>query len=201
MRSFLLELSLILFFLLKSTNGEVLFSSLPGSLFVVASHVEGRVLKAGEDDINVTFGLNQTVTNQTDESYKKVKVKLCYAPVSQIDRKWRKTNDNLKKDKTCQFTIYGKPYERIVEEFKWKIEKDIPTATYFVRSYVYNDANEEIAYGQTTNNKKTDNLFKIQGISGHHTSIDIASACFSAFAFLSLVGFFVIEKRQAKVKG
>ncbi|KAD7116458.1 hypothetical protein R6Q59_006800 [Mikania micrantha] len=201
MRSFLLEVSLILFFLLKTTNGDVLFSSLPRSLFVVASLVEGRVLKAGEDDISVTFGSNQTVTNQADESYKKVKVKLCYAPVSQIDRKWRKTNDNLKKDKTCQFTIYDKPYERIVEEFKWKIEKDIPTATYFVRSYVYNDANEEIAYGQTTNNKKSDNLFKIQGISGRHMSMDIASVCFSAFALLSLVGFFVIEKRQAKVKG
>ncbi|KAK1406073.1 hypothetical protein QVD17_35591 [Tagetes erecta] len=200
MRSFLLEVSLLLLFLLKTTNGDVLFSSLPRSFFVVASPIEGQVLKAGEDNITVSFGLNQTVTNQTDESYKKVKVKLCYAPISQVDRKWRKTNDNLKKDKTCQFTIYDKPYERNVEGFKWDIEKDIPTATYFVRSYVYNDVDEEMAYGQTTNEKKSDSLFKIQGISGRHVSIDIASACFSVFALLSLVGFFIIEKRQSKVK-
>ncbi|KAJ0638154.1 putative high-affinity nitrate transporter [Helianthus annuus] len=200
MKSFLLKVSLLLFFLLKITNGDVLFSSLPRSLFVVVSTTEGQVLKAGEDNITVTFGLNQTVTNQTGESYKKVKVKLCYAPVSQMDRKWRKTNDNLKKDKTCQFTIYNKPYERNVEGFKWDIEKDVPTATYFVRSYVYNDADEEIAYGQTTNDKKSDNLFKIEGISGRSMSIDIASVCFSVFALLSLVGFFFIEKRQSKVK-
>ncbi|XP_076960228.1 high-affinity nitrate transporter 3.1-like [Bidens hawaiensis] len=199
MKSFLVKVSLLLFFCLKITNGDVLFSSLPRSLFVVVSVIEGQVLKAGEDDITVTFGLNQTTTNQTDE-YKKVKVKLCYAPVSQIDRKWRKTNDNLRKDKTCQFTIYNKPYEGNVEGFKWNIEKDIPTATYFIRSYVYNDADEEIAYGQTTNNKKTNNLFKIQGISGHHVSIDVASICFSVFALLSLVGFFIIERRQSKVK-
>lgn len=127
-------------------------------------------------------------------------MKLCYAPVSQVDRKWRKTNDNLKKDKTCQFTIYDKPYERNVEGFKWDIEKDIPTATYFVRSYVYNDVGEEIAYGQTTNDKKSDNLFKIRGISGRHVSIDIASVCFSVLCLLSLVGFFFIEKRQSKIK-
>ncbi|XP_076929443.1 high-affinity nitrate transporter 3.1-like [Bidens hawaiensis] len=199
MKSFLVKVSLLLFFCLKITNGDVLFSSLPLSLFVVVSAIDGQVLRAGEDDIIVTFGLNQTITNQTDE-YKKVKVKLCYAPVSQIDRKWRKTNDNLRKDKTCQFTIYNKPYEGSVEGLKWHIEKDIPTATYFVRSYAYNDADEEIAYGQTTNNKKTDNLFKIQGISGRHVSIDVASVCFSVFALLSLVGFFIIERRQSKVK-
>ncbi|XP_076909314.1 high-affinity nitrate transporter 3.1-like [Bidens hawaiensis] len=199
MKSFLVKVYLLFFFWLKITNGDVLFSSLPRSLFVLVSAIEGQVLKAGEDDITVTFGLNQTITNQTEE-YKKVKVKLCYAPVSQIDRKWRETNDNLRKDKTCQFTIYNKPFEGNVEGLKWNIEKDIPTATYFVRSYAYNDANEEIAYGQTTNSKKTDNLFKIQGISGRHVSIDVASICFSVFALLSLVGFFIIERRQSKVK-
>ncbi|KAK9048217.1 hypothetical protein SSX86_032820 [Deinandra increscens subsp. villosa] len=199
MKLLLLQVSLLLF-LLKTTNGEVLFSSLPRSLVVVASAMEGQVLKAGEDSITVSVGLNQTVTNQTDESFKKVKVKLCYAPVSQVDRKWRKTHNDLKTDRTCQYMIYDRPYDGKVEEFKWDIEKDVPTATYFVRSYVYNDADEEIAYGQTTNDKKSDNLFVIQGISGRHMSIDIASACFSAFALLSLVGFFVIEKRQSKIK-
>lgn len=130
-----------------------------------------------------------------------MKVKLCYAPISQVDRKWRRTVDNLKKDKTCQFTIYDKPYEKNVEGFKWEIEKDTPTATYFVRAYAYDSVDEEIAFGQTTNDKKRDNLFKVHGISGRHVSIDIASICFSGFALLSLVGFFVIEKRQAKVKG
>ncbi|PWA54311.1 nitrate transporter [Artemisia annua] len=198
MKSFLLKASLILCFLSSVTNGDVLFSSLPRSLFVVASPTEGQVLKAGENDIVVTFGLNETVTNQTNGLYKKMEVKLCYAPISQVDRKWRKTVDNLKKDKTCQFTIYDKPYETNVEGFRWKIEKDTPTATYFVRAYAYNSNGEEVAYGQTTNGKKTENLFKIQGISGRHASMDIASICFSVFALVSLFGFFLTEKRQSK---
>nr|XP_043624560.1 high-affinity nitrate transporter 3.1-like [Erigeron canadensis] len=196
MKSSLLKAFLFLFFVSKFAAGDVLFSSVPQSLFIDASPTEGQVLKAGEDDIVVTFGVNQTA-----ELYKKLKVKLCYAPISQVDRKWRKTYDKLKKDKTCQFTIYDKPYEsNIVEGFKWKIEKDTPTATYFVRVYAYNSINEEIAYGQTTNDKKTDNLFKVQGISGRHLSIDIASICFSVFSLFSLVGFFFIEKRQSKIK-
>ncbi|XP_071736437.1 high-affinity nitrate transporter 3.1-like [Rutidosis leptorrhynchoides] len=200
MKSLLLKTFVILF-LSKISNGDMLFSSLPESLFVVTSASEGQVLRAGEDNIIVTFGLNQTITNQTDESYKITKVKLCYAPISQVDRKWRRTIDNLKKDKTCQFTIYDKTYERNVEGFKWEIQKDTPTATYFVRVYAYSSEDEEIAFGQTTNDKKTENLFKIQGISGRHVSLDIASICFSGFALLSLVGFFVLEKRQSKVKG
>nr|BAP74416.1 nitrate transporter [Chrysanthemum sp. CSG-2014] len=198
MKSILLLASLILCFLSSVTNGDVLFSSLPRSLSVSASPTEGQVLKAGENDIVLAFGLNQTVANQTNGLYKKMEVKLCYAPISQVDRKWRKTVDNLKKDKTCQFTIYDKPYETNVEGFRWKIEKDIPTATYFVRAYAYGSNGEEIAYGQTTNDKKTDNLFRIQGISGRHASLDIASVCFSVFALVSLFGFFMIEKRQSK---
>ncbi|CAL5373614.1 unnamed protein product [Camellia sinensis] len=36
-------------------------------------------------------------------------VKLCYAPINQVDRAWRKTVDNLMKDKTCQFKVVVQP--------------------------------------------------------------------------------------------
>ncbi|KAL7604674.1 high-affinity nitrate transporter 3.1 [Lactuca sativa] len=203
MKSYMIKAFLLLVFMSKISNGSVMFSSLPPSLSVVASPNEGQVLQAGEDSITVSFGLNSSIANQTDESYKFVKVKLCYAPISQVDRKWRKTVDNLKKDKTCQFTIWEKQYDHqqnMSQQFEWRIEKDLPTATYFVRAYVYDSGDEEIGYGQTTNDKKISNLFKIQGISGRHPSIDIASICFSVFAILSLVGFFLLEKRQSKAK-
>ncbi|KAI3720359.1 hypothetical protein L6452_21275 [Arctium lappa] len=201
MKYFMLRSYILLFFLSKIINGDVLFSSLPQSFHVVAYPTKGQVLKAGEDRITVSLGLNQTTTNQTDnESYKNVKVKLCYAPISQVDRKWRRTVDNLKKDKTCQFTIWDKPYDMNNQTFEWVIEKDIPTAMYFVRAYAYNSAHQERAYGQTTNDKKSSNLFKVEGISGRHLSLDITSICFSAFALLSLVGFFLLEKRHSKIK-
>lgn len=151
--------------------------------------------------MTVTWRLNQSLAAGTDSTYKTIKVKLCYAPVSQVDRAWRKTVDNLAKDKTCQFKIVSRPYDasnRTVQRFEWTIERDVPTATYFVRAIAYNSDDVEVGYGQTTDAKKTTNLFEVQSITGRHLSLDIASVCFSAFSVLSLLGFFVAEKRRTK---
>lgn len=159
------------------------------------------VLKAGVDKISVTWVLNGTVTSGSDSGYKNIKVKLCYAPVSQVDRAWRKTEDDLSKDKTCQFNMVEKPYNpanKTVQKFEWTVERDIPMGTYFVRAYVLNSAGDEVAYGQTTDDKKGTNLFQVESITGRHISLDIASVCFSAFSVVSLFGFFLIDKRKAK---
>jgi len=110
------------------------------------------VLVAGEDKITVTWGVNQTLAAGTDSAYKTIKVKLCYAPISQVDRAWRKTVDNMAKDKTCQFQIVAKPYDasnKTVQSFELTVERDVPSATYFVRAYAYNSEDVLVAYGQT----------------------------------------------------
>ncbi|KAL7604667.1 hypothetical protein Lser_V15G17305 [Lactuca serriola] len=176
----------------------VTFSSLQRTLEVTASPKEGQVLKAGDADITVTWGLNRTFQAGTDSAYKTVKVKLCYAPISQKDRSWRKTVDEMKKDKTCLVKIVAKPYSASNNSFTWTVERDIPTGTYFVRAYAFNAHDEEVAFGQTTNDKKETNLFKIQAITGRHASLDIASVCFSAFSIVALAGFFYMEKSKGK---
>ncbi|KAH6794746.1 nitrate transmembrane transporter [Perilla frutescens var. hirtella] len=95
-----------------------------------------------------------------------VKVKLCYAPISQNDRGWGKTIDNLKKDKTCQHKIVAKPYTASNNTFTYIVQRYVPTTTYFVRAYVVNAANEEVAFGQSTDSHQAINLFKVQAISG-----------------------------------
>uniref|UniRef100_A0A3Q7GEH7 Uncharacterized protein n=1 Tax=Solanum lycopersicum TaxID=4081 RepID=A0A3Q7GEH7_SOLLC len=60
-----------------------------------------------------------TKTSCTDSNYKTVDVKLCYAPVSQLDRGWRKSNNNLKKDKTCQINLVTIPYQPSSNNFTW----------------------------------------------------------------------------------
>ncbi|KAK6160286.1 hypothetical protein DH2020_003667 [Rehmannia glutinosa] len=196
MESYLLAAaSLFILCLAQTCYGDVLFSTLPQTLVVSASPMDGQVLKVGEDSIRVTWGLNQSFPEGTDAPYNEVKLKLCYAPISQEDRGWRKTVDNLSKDRTCQFTISHRTYTRITHNLTWIIESDVPTAVYFVRAYAYNSSGNEVAYGQTTDTKKSTNLFKVQAISGRHLSVDIASICFSAFALLSAVGFFLVERR------
>ncbi|CAI9112772.1 OLC1v1013264C1 [Oldenlandia corymbosa var. corymbosa] len=183
---------------LATTCYGVSFSSLPKTLLVTASPSSGQVLKAGEDKITVSWSYNNTFPAGTDSPYKKVTVKLCYAPVSQVDRAWRKTVDNLEKDKTCQFKIVAKPYNPSNNTFTWTVERSIPSATYFVRAYAFNSADEQVGFGQTTNAKKDTNLFQVQAITGRHVSLDIAAICFSGFSVVSLFGFFVMEKRKAK---
>ncbi|KAK9066443.1 hypothetical protein SSX86_013765 [Deinandra increscens subsp. villosa] len=192
-----LIVSLLLSCFVASSYG-VYFSSLNATLSVTATPTQGQVLKAGEDQITVTWGFNQTYPVGTDSSYKTIKVKLCYAPISQKDRKWRKTVDLLKKDKTCPHKIVARPYAASNNSFTWTVERDIPSATYFVRAFAFNAQDEQVAYGQTTNAHKSTNLFEVQAITGRHTSLDIASICFSAFSVVSLAGFFYMEKRKGK---
>ncbi|XP_051136684.1 high-affinity nitrate transporter 3.1-like [Andrographis paniculata] len=182
--------------LAATCSNAATFSSLPRTLTVSASPKHGQVLKAGDDKISVTWSLNTSLSTGTDSSYHTVKVKLCYAPISQQDRAWRKTADDLSKDKTCQHKIVAKPYNTLDSAFTWTIQRDVPGATYFIRAYAYNSTRDEVAYGQTTDQKKTTNLFYIQAISGRHMSLDIASICFSAFAVIALFGFFFFEKRK-----
>ncbi|XP_050226170.1 high-affinity nitrate transporter 3.1 [Mercurialis annua] len=183
--------------LLGSNHGFEFFKDLKNTLVVTATPSSKEVLKAGIDNITITWGVNQT---GVDSAYKTIKVKLCYAPISQKDRAWRKTEEELEKDKTCQVKIVARPYNAAIkkETFTWTIERDVPTATYFVRAYAH-DANDHAkAYGQSTDVHKTTNLFQIQAITGRHLSLDIASVCFSAFSIISLFGFFYNEKRKAK---
>lgn len=142
--------------------------------------------------------MNQSLPAGTDSAYKTVKVKLCYAPVSQVDRGWRKTVDNLVKDKTCLKKIVARPYNASMETFEWTIERDVPTGKYFVRTYAFDAEGVEVAYGQNTGAKKDSNLFEVQSITGRHVTLDIVSVCFSAFSVLSLAGFFIAEKTRAK---
>ncbi|CAI9754653.1 unnamed protein product [Fraxinus pennsylvanica] len=130
---------------LASTSYGATFSSLQKTIVVSASHQQGKVLKAGEDEITVTWSYNNSFPAGTDSAYKTVKLKLCYAPVSQQDRAWRKTEDDLEKDKTCQHNIVSRPYSPSKSNITWTVKRDVPTATYFVRAYAYNSADEEVA--------------------------------------------------------
>ncbi|KAL2482575.1 High-affinity nitrate transporter 3.1 [Forsythia ovata] len=200
MAAALLLVSSILISCLAASCHGVTLSSLQKTLIVsvTASPSPGQVLKAGEDSITLTWSFNNSFPARTDSAYKTVQVKLCFAPISQQDRAWRKTEDNLVKDKTCQYKIVAKPYSPSNNTFSWTVQRDVPTGTYFVRVYAYNSADEEVAYGQTTDAHKTNNLFQVKAISGRHVSLDIASICFSSFSIVSLFGFFFLEKRRAK---
>ncbi|KAI3852057.1 hypothetical protein MKW98_020056 [Papaver atlanticum] len=172
------------------------FSDLKNVLTVEVSPTTNQVMKAGVDTITVSWGLNQSSPTGTDAEFKKVKVQLCFAPISQKKRAWRKTEKELLKDKTCQFLIVAKPYIPAEENFTWTIKRNIPSATYFVRACAFSSEDHEVAFGQSTDAKHDTNLFTIQAITGRHVSIDICAGVFSAFSVVTLFVFFFLEKRK-----
>jgi hypothetical protein len=179
----------------------VLLASLNKTLVVTASPKTGDVFHAGEDKITISWNLNETLLTSADTaSYKSMKFLLCYAPASQKDRKWRSTNPDLKKDKTCQFEIVKKPINSTSlsspVSFEYLVSREVPSAFYFIRAYALNSDDVQVAFGQTTDEGKAVNVFEIVGISGRTMSIDIAAGVFSAFSIIMLVYFFVMEKKK-----
>ncbi|KAH9772991.1 High-affinity nitrate transporter 3.1 [Citrus sinensis] len=142
-------------------------------------------LKAGDDKITVSWSLNRSF-RATDDLYKNVKVTLCYAPASQVDGAWAKTEDDMTKERTCQFTIMRGPYN------------DAPEASYFVTVYASDSAGKEVGVGQTFGARKSSNLFEIHAISERHLSLEISSMCFSFFPAVSLFGFYFVERSKRK---
>ncbi|GAB2212767.1 hypothetical protein Drorol1_Dr00020753 [Drosera rotundifolia] len=192
----------ILSFLVSTSCGTVLTLAGLQRPLLVSSPLPQQVLKAGEDNSNMGVkpeGYSGNKNKLILQDHQGFKVKLCYVPISQHDRQWRRTvNTNLAKDKTCQFLIVSRPYTTGYSTFTMTIARDVPTATYFIRAYAYDAEGKTLAFGQTTNSNKTTNLFEIEGVSGHHTLLDIGSATFSTFSVLSLVWFFYKEKRKTK---
>ncbi|KAJ9535701.1 hypothetical protein OSB04_un001146 [Centaurea solstitialis] len=189
----------LVFSCFAATCYGVTFSSLQRTLIVSASSPKGHVLNAGEDQLTIKWEFNQTFPTGTDSTYKTIKLKLCYAPISQKDRPWRKSVDDLNKDKTCQHKIVAKPYAPSNNSFTWTVGTDVPKATYFVRAYALDEREMQVGYGQNTNANKSTDLFDVRAISGRRVSLDIASVCFSVFSVVSLASFFYMEKRKGNV--
>ncbi|MCO5550530.1 hypothetical protein L7F22_027557 [Adiantum nelumboides] len=176
-------------------HGLTKFSELAKSLIVNYEAQNGT--KAGLGQINIKWSLDTAVLSADNANaldYKTVNVKLCFGKISQVDRAWRKTNDLLAKDKTCLHDMGKQNFTAAGNTLTYTVLKEVPFAHYFIRAYVLNSAAEKIAYGQTS---PTD-LFTIEPITGRHASIDIAAGVFSAFAVLSLFGFYFAEKKISK---
>uniref|UniRef100_M4FA20 High-affinity nitrate transporter n=1 Tax=Brassica campestris TaxID=3711 RepID=M4FA20_BRACM len=196
--------SLLICLLIQSSHAatkERLFSDLEKSALEVTATPSRVGEGVGVDKLSITWKVSSTATKEPE--FKAIKVKLCYAPASQVDRPWRKTENELFKDKSCPHKISSWSYDPAMkagQSFDYTLERDIPTGTYFVRAYAVDTKDHEVAFGQSTNEDKTTNLFSVQAISGRHKSLDIASVCFSVFSVVALLVFFVNEKRKAKIE-
>nr|GEW21723.1 high-affinity nitrate transporter 3.1-like [Tanacetum cinerariifolium] len=168
--AFLLLLLFISCFATASYAHNVHLSALNQSIIVnvTALPTSGQVLRAGVDNITIMWSYNlsfmATAPDTNHTNYNTSRGKLCYAPVSQMGRDDRKTDDLLDVDKTCPVEIMQVPYQRENNSYTWMIPSNTTTATYFVRVYIDRANKHEIAYGQSTNENKTTNLFQIDGV-------------------------------------
>ena len=149
---------------------------------------------SGIDTITVSWKLNATLAPGVDAAYKKVRTKLCFASKSQVLRGWRKTDDNLSKDKTCPYDISLAAYTATGGSANYTIPKATPGASYFVRAFAVDATGTKVAFGQTSDKNRTANTFTVIPVTGRHASIDIAVAIMSAFSVVALFTFYFVEK-------
>lgn len=154
-------------------------------------------VKTGQDTIVVSWKVNTTAAPITTAT--KVRTKLCFAKESQLLRGWRKTVDDLKKDKTCLYVIALQPFSTTGGTANYSLPRSVPGAKYFVRAYALNANGSQVATGSTSGDRIV-NTFTVIPISGRHASIDVAVGVFSVFSVGSLFAFFILENIWLKRK-
>ncbi|KAG0602012.1 hypothetical protein M758_11G154500 [Ceratodon purpureus] len=195
-------LAVVAFFCAASYAEGVLFSTLPKQFVVTATLPDGGPITqvhTGQDNILVSWRLNTTVVSNA--TIAKVRAKLCFAKESQVLRAWRKTVDDLTKDKTCLYEISTVPFNAAAPNgtTNYYLPKSIPGAKYLVRVYGIDAAGNQVGFGQTSPDRVA-NTFTVIPITGRHASIDVAVGVFSVFSVGSLFTFFILENIYLKRK-
>ncbi|KAG0608242.1 hypothetical protein M758_8G090600 [Ceratodon purpureus] len=182
-------------------EGEVLFSKLPNTLLVTAALPGGgpfpdRGLQTTEDSIVVTWKVNTTAAPVTAT---KVQTKLCFAEESQVERVWRKTYDDLSRDKSCLFEISVAVFSTAGASVNYLLADNVPRGKYFVRAYALDANGYPVAYGQSSPDKIA-NVFSVIPISGRSSAMNVAAAILSVLSVSCLFGFFILEHMLLKRK-
>lgn len=206
-----LSLLLVLPLVSAGVKPGVIFGTLSKTLVVNASingqpiSVDGTSeMKYGLDNLTITWALNSSFAGK-DADYKQVFFKLCFGAKSAIDRPWRKNNVDLRKSKTCKYSIKRFTYNASGGSLVYRAVDTIPDASYFVRAFVLNTTDREagpadhaVAFGQTTDVNRTKSLFHVIGFSGRNKGITIFTICFSVVSYATLIGYFLVERSRKK---
>lgn len=150
---------------------------------------ESPGLQTGQDTIVVSWKVNTTAAPFTAT---KVQTKLCFAKASQVDRVWRKTDDDLKKDKSCLYEIGVAEYTPAGAASNVLLPTFVPRGKYFVRAYAMDASGLQVAYGQSSPDKVA-SVFPVIPISGRSTTMNAAVAVLSVLSVTCLFSFFVLE--------
>merc|ERR1712100_415851 len=140
-------------------------------------------------------GINKTADGVTSQAVDaelakvtKVQVKACFSKHSTKDRKWRKTKDEIGKDKQCfkkliEEVHYPAPGSTTaqVDEYTWTIADTIPKATYFFRVFAYDAEGNGIGY------------WKVKGYDGLTSGVVTGVVILSITSWVLLISYFVYE--------
>ena len=141
-------------------------------------------------------GENVTITVTTTENtadWSTVTLRLCYAPESQKDRKWRKTKDNFKKNTQCKQPGLAKiakldwPTGTTSLTHTFKPDENVAEGIYFVEAFAQDANKNYLAKG----NSKEKAFFKIIGWEAVDSGLIAAAAILSALSWTSLAAYWV----------
>merc|ERR1711918_140393 len=146
------------------------------------------IFAASGDGIKIVVSTTEDVS-----SFDSVTLRACYAPVSQKDRKWRKTKDSFKKNNQCKQPGLAKikkmdwPAGNTTVEYEFKPDENVAEGTYFVEAYVQDKDDKYLAKGDS---RKTA-VFNIQAWEAIDAGLQTACAILSVLSWVSLGGYWL----------
>eukprot|EP00898_Chlorokybus_atmophyticus_P003068 jgi/Chlat1/3762/Chrsp259S03901 len=167
------------------------------------------IVKAGEGHISAYWKLNTSDSSLAagiPSNYDHFSVRLCFGAPSLVNRAWRKRSDYLFKDKQCGTYSIAKniPFSADGGNLtQYEIENNVGTAIYFIRVYVLDSDNHEVAWGQSVVYNITapppapllkGQPFQVQSIDSVSGGLIAAAVVFSIAAIAFLAGYFIVDR-------
>ncbi|GHP07127.1 high affinity nitrate transporter [Pycnococcus provasolii] len=194
-------LPLLLLLALTSTmhaHAATLYADIPGVIDVATPSVDQTTtapfseIQAGapSEAGNVTIALS---TEEDTADWSTVTLRLCYAPISQVDRKWRSTKDNVQGNTQCKQPGLKKiatiPWESGTNtlEYTFQPSQNVAEAIYFIEALVQN-ANETYVAKGFSGEKA---FFQVIGWEAVDAGLITAAAVLSALSWASLGIYFI----------
>eukprot|EP01025_Chloroclados_australasicus_P049757 TRINITY_DN568_c0_g1_i10.p1 TRINITY_DN568_c0_g1~~TRINITY_DN568_c0_g1_i10.p1 ORF type:complete len:220 (+),score=21.93 TRINITY_DN568_c0_g1_i10:168-827(+) len=156
---------------------------------VIEAREVGCVTLSWDDDSAIEMSFNQPA-NISAES---IEIRRCFSAVYTVNRKWRKSNDIIRKDKQCKkigsVDVPQDSAEKL--SFKYTIPSDTAEATYFIR-LLAKCSDEKYDYCGNDDNYQSD-LYAVEPMDSIPPGLVVGVIIAIILAPTFLVAYFVYE--------
>lgn len=192
-------LALLLLAAATQAEAQTLYADIPGTIDVTTPAMDMTKeppyseVQAGTPDEAGSVAIELSTAEDTS-SWATVTLRLCYAPVSQVNRKWRKAKPTVEGNNACKQPGLKKiatiPWEAgtTTLEYTFQPDPNVAAAVYFVEALAQDAEGAYLAKGSTG---ETGPFFQVLAWAAVDTGLIAAASVLSVLSWTSFIAYFV----------